>query len=163
MHGGSTAYTISMRILVLVFGFYGIFFGHPAGCWQSMAWQSMAWQSMAWQNMDWQKVNPETLEHYTRLLKIDTTNPPGNETRAVEYLKTVLDREGILYQVLASDPKRANLVARVKGNGSKRPIIVMGHTDTSMAGVYRERISDDRLRAVAGHVRAWLFPDNTTR
>src|SRR5712671_5605414 len=122
---GSNAYTISMRILVLVFGFYGIFFGQPAP----------GWQSMAWQNMDWQKVNPETLEHYTRLLKIDTTNPPGNETRAVEYLKTVLDREGIPYQVLASDPKRANLVARVKGNGSKRPIIVMGHTDT--VGIHR--------------------------
>jgi outer membrane protein OmpA-like peptidoglycan-associated protein len=36
---------------------------------------------------------------------------------------------------------------------------IMGHADESMAAVYRERIGDDRLRAVANHVQAWLFPD----
>jgi len=70
--------------------------------------------------VDWNKTNAELMEHYTALLKIDTTNPPGNETKAVNYLKAVLDREGIASEVLALDPNRANLVARVKGNGSKR-------------------------------------------
>ena len=71
----------------------------------------------------------ETLKHFQALLQIDTSSPPGNETRAVEYLKKVLDAEGIPYQVFAKDPQRANLVVRVKGNGKKKPVLVMGHTD----------------------------------
>jgi acetylornithine deacetylase/succinyl-diaminopimelate desuccinylase-like protein len=71
----------------------------------------------------------ETMQHFQALLRIDTSSPPGNETKAVEYLKQVLDKEGIPYQVFAKDPTRANLVVRIKGNGKKRPILVMGHTD----------------------------------
>ena len=74
-------------------------------------------------------IEAETLQHFQALLKLDTQSPPGNETRAVEYLKQVLDKEGIPYQVFAKDPQRANLVARIKGNGKKRPILLMGHTD----------------------------------
>ena len=79
--------------------------------------------------IDWKAVEAETLQHFQALVRIDTSNPPGNETKAVEYVKGVLDKEGIPYQVFAGDPKRANLVARIKGNGKKRPILVMGHTD----------------------------------
>jgi acetylornithine deacetylase/succinyl-diaminopimelate desuccinylase-like protein len=75
------------------------------------------------------QIEAETLQHFQALLKTDTQSPPGNETRAVEYLKQVLDKEGIPYQVFAKDPARANLVARIKGNGKKRPILLMGHTD----------------------------------
>ena len=79
--------------------------------------------------IDWKAVEAETLRHFQALVRIDTSNPPGNETRAVEYLKQVLDKEGIPYQVFAGDANRANLVARIKGNGKKKPILVMGHTD----------------------------------
>jgi acetylornithine deacetylase/succinyl-diaminopimelate desuccinylase-like protein len=71
----------------------------------------------------------ETLQHFQALVRLDTSNPPGNEVLAVEYLKQVLDKEGIPTQVFATDPKRPNLVARLKGTGKKRPILVMGHTD----------------------------------
>jgi acetylornithine deacetylase/succinyl-diaminopimelate desuccinylase-like protein len=71
----------------------------------------------------------ETMQHFQALMRLDTSSPPGNEIRAVEYLKQVLDKEGIPNQVFAKDPKRPNLVARLKGNGKKRPILVMGHTD----------------------------------
>ena len=71
----------------------------------------------------------ETLAHFQALLRLDTSSPPGNEIRAVEYLKQVLDKEGVPSQVFAKDPQRPTLVARVKGNGRKRPILVMGHTD----------------------------------
>ena len=74
-------------------------------------------------------VAAETMQHFQALLRLDTSNPPGNETIAVEYLKMVLDKEGIPNQVFATDAKRANIVARLKGNGKKRPILVMGHTD----------------------------------
>jgi acetylornithine deacetylase/succinyl-diaminopimelate desuccinylase-like protein len=97
-------------------------------------------------NLDWERIHRETLEHYTHLLRIDTSNPPGNETKAVDYLRSVLDREGIAYQVFALDPARANLVARIKGNGSKRPVIVMGHTD--VVGVQRDKWSVDPFGAI---------------
>jgi acetylornithine deacetylase/succinyl-diaminopimelate desuccinylase-like protein len=78
---------------------------------------------------DWTAVEPEILRHYQAVLRLDTTNPPGNEHLAVEYLKQVLDAEGIPSQIFALDPNRSNLVARLKGTGRKRPLLIMGHTD----------------------------------
>jgi acetylornithine deacetylase/succinyl-diaminopimelate desuccinylase-like protein len=74
-------------------------------------------------------LDAETLQHFQALVRLDTSSPPGNEIRAVEYLKQVLDKNGIAYQVFAKDPQRPNLVARIKGTGKKRPLLVMGHTD----------------------------------
>src|SRR5688572_24575209 len=96
--------------------------------------------------IDWSKVNPETLEHFSTLIRIDTSNPPGNETRAAEYLKKVLEENGIPSNLYALDPARANLVARIKGTGKKRPILVMGHTD--VVGVQREKWAVDPFGAV---------------
>src|SRR4051794_14693211 len=76
------------------------------------------------------QVNAELLRHYQALVRIDTTDPPGNETKAVDYIRQVLEAEGIPVIVTAKDPARANLIARIKGNGSKRPILLLGHTDT---------------------------------
>ena len=71
--------------------------------------------------VDWDKVAVETIEHFQAILRMDTTNPPGNETLVAEYLKEVLEREGIATKLLALEPSRANLVACIRGNGSKRP------------------------------------------
>src|ERR1041384_2053292 len=79
--------------------------------------------------IDWKAVEAETLQHFQALVRIDTSNPPGNETRAVEYLKQVFDKEGIPYEGLASYINRSNLVVEIKGTGKKNPILVMGHTD----------------------------------
>lgn len=84
-------------------------------------------QSFA-QTPDWPKVNAETLKHYSELIHIDTT--AGNETSVVDYVKKVFDAEGISYKVLAKDPGRANIVARIKGNGGKKPLLIVGHSDT---------------------------------
>jgi acetylornithine deacetylase/succinyl-diaminopimelate desuccinylase-like protein len=67
--------------------------------------------------------------------QIDTTNPPGNESRTAAWLKGVLDKEGIENQVFEYAPGRSNLIARLKGSGAKRPIILLGHEDvvTSVA------------------------------
>src|SRR5262249_19757977 len=81
------------------------------------------------QQPDWTRVDGETLQHFQALVRLDTQNPPGNETRAVDYLQEVLEKEGISVQRFALEPSRANLVARLKGNGKKRPILIMGHTD----------------------------------
>jgi len=95
---------------------------------------------------DWTKVAPELLEHYQALLRIDTSSPPGNETAAAKYLQSVLEREGISARLLALEPDRANLVARLKGNGSRRPLLIMGHTD--VVGVQREKWTVDPFAAL---------------
>ena len=81
------------------------------------------------QEPNWSQIEEETMRHFQAILRLDTSNPPGNETLVVEYLKSVLDKEGIETRVFANDPKRANLVARLRGNGKKRPVLIMGHTD----------------------------------
>ena len=79
---------------------------------------------------DWSKINPELLSHYQAVLRLDTTDPPGNETRVAEYIKKVFEAEGIPVTLAAKDPARANVIARLRGNGSKRPILLVGHEDT---------------------------------
>ena len=71
----------------------------------------------------------ETLRHFQALVRMDTQSPPGNEKPAADYLAQVLQREGIPVQVFALEEKRPNVVARLTGNGSKRPLLIMGHTD----------------------------------
>jgi acetylornithine deacetylase/succinyl-diaminopimelate desuccinylase-like protein len=78
---------------------------------------------------NWADVEQETLAHFQALLRLDTRNPPGNERRAAEYLKNVFDRAGIPARILALDSSRSNVVARLKGTGRKRPLLIMGHTD----------------------------------
>ena len=80
---------------------------------------------------DWTAIDAETLKHFQAIVKMDTQDPPGGERPVVDYLKQVLDAEGIPTQVFIKDaPNRPNLVARIKGNGKKRPLLLMGHTDT---------------------------------
>ena len=78
---------------------------------------------------DWKALEDETMRHYQTVLRLDTRNPPGNEHIVAEYVKQVLDKEGIPSQIVGSDMKRPNLIARLKGNGKKRPLLIMGHSD----------------------------------
>ena len=78
---------------------------------------------------DWARLEAETMEHFQALLRFDTSDPPGTEQAAAEYLQRVLEKEGIPVQLFALEPHRPNLVARLAGNGSKRPLLIMGHTD----------------------------------
>lgn len=79
---------------------------------------------------DWESLEPEILEHFLALVRMDTTDPPGREAEAAEYLVQVLETEGVPVQVFATEPHRPNVVARLKGNGSKAPLLIMAHTDT---------------------------------
>jgi acetylornithine deacetylase/succinyl-diaminopimelate desuccinylase-like protein len=79
-------------------------------------------------------------------VKIDTSNPPGNELKAANYIKTILDKEGIASEIFESAPGRGNIVARLKGNGSKRPLLLMGHLD--VVGVERDKWTIDPFAAI---------------
>src|SRR5437867_6615828 len=103
--------------------------------------------------IDWAKEKREILSHYRSLVQIDTHNPPGNETKAVEYLKKVLEVEGIPSKTFAKDPNRANLVARLKGNGSKRPLLILAHTD--VVAVQKEKWPVDPFGAVMKDGYIW--------
>ena len=94
---------------------------------------------------DFTQAKDEALEIARALIRIDTSNPPGNETEAVLYLQGILDKEGIASEVVASDPARANLIARIKGNGTRRPVLLVGHTD--VVGFERDKWTTDPLAA----------------
>ena len=79
--------------------------------------------------IDWDAVGEESIQHLIELIQIDSRNPPGNETEVVRYVKSALEDAGIASKTYALDESRANLVARAKGNGLKRPLLIMGHTD----------------------------------
>jgi acetylornithine deacetylase/succinyl-diaminopimelate desuccinylase-like protein len=103
--------------------------------------------------VDWKAERAEILRHYRALVQIDTSNPPGNETSVVNYLKGVFEAASIPVKTFALEPARANLVARIKGNGSKRPILIMAHTD--VVGVQREKWPVDPFGAVAKDGYIW--------
>jgi acetylornithine deacetylase/succinyl-diaminopimelate desuccinylase-like protein len=83
--------------------------------------------------VDWQKLRDETLQVLGDYLRINTTNPPGNELQTALFLKRILEREGIEAQILDTaelkPSGRANLYARLKGNGSKKAIALVHHMD----------------------------------
>ena len=90
---------------------------------------------------DWERVRSETLSHLQRLLRMNTVNPPGNELPVARYLDDVLRAEGIETRLFEPAPGRGALVARLRGDGSRRPVIVMAHMD--VVGVEREHWTVD--------------------
>jgi acetylornithine deacetylase/succinyl-diaminopimelate desuccinylase-like protein len=82
------------------------------------------------QQPDWAAIDEETLRHFQAMIRIDTADPPGVEKPLTDYLVEVLQQEGIEVEVFSLDPNRPNLVARLRGNGSKRPLLMMAHQDT---------------------------------
>ena len=68
-----------------------------------------------------------------RLIRIDTTNPPGNETAAAELLRDYLEANGVECELYARVPERANLVARIRGTGAGPSLLLLSHTDVVLA------------------------------
>jgi acetylornithine deacetylase/succinyl-diaminopimelate desuccinylase-like protein len=78
---------------------------------------------------DMTALRAETREHLKALIRFDTSNPPGNELVAAEYLKKVLEKDGIPSQIYVSTGARASLIARLKGAGPGKALLLMCHTD----------------------------------
>jgi acetylornithine deacetylase/succinyl-diaminopimelate desuccinylase-like protein len=74
----------------------------------------------------------EVADLLQRLIRVDTTNPPGNETAAAELLRDYLEANGVACELIAKVPERANLVARLEG-GDGPSLLFLGHTDVVLA------------------------------
>ena len=75
----------------------------------------------------------EVVELLQRLIRLDTVNPPGNETAATELLRDYLAESGVESELFAKIPERANLVARLPGRGGGPSLLLLSHTDTVVA------------------------------
>src|SRR4030043_664898 len=74
----------------------------------------------------------ETVGNLVRLIQAETVNPPGNELPAILIIKDILEKAGFpqdAFNIVESAPNRVNLVARIKGDGSERPLLLSGHVD----------------------------------
>ena len=83
-------------------------------------------------NIDWSHVRDEVTGYLQDLIRIDTTNPPGNEALAADYIARILEREGYRTIQTESAPGRGNVTTRLAG-GSQEPLLLLGHTDVVAA------------------------------
>jgi acetylornithine deacetylase/succinyl-diaminopimelate desuccinylase-like protein len=86
--------------------------------------------------IDWDALSKEGQTILSQYLRINTTNPPGNEIAAARFLKAILEKDGIEAQILDTAElggTHANLYARLKGNGSKKAIALLHHMDVVVA------------------------------
>jgi Acetylornithine deacetylase/Succinyl-diaminopimelate desuccinylase and related deacylases len=95
---------------------------------------------------DWTAVRAETVALLQRLIRFDTTNPPGNELPLARYITEVLMAEGIETQLLTPAENRAAIVARIHGNGKGRPVMMLAHMD--VVGVEADKWSTDPFGGV---------------
>jgi len=78
--------------------------------------------------IDWETVRTEVTGYLQGLIRIDTSNPPGNETLAARYIEEILQKAGLQPTVVESEPGRGNVLARLAGGGEKT-LMLLGHTD----------------------------------
>ncbi len=90
---------------------------------------------------------PEVARLLSEVIRIDTSNPPGNEGKLAEFLKTRFAPLGFEIDIIPTpQPGKAHFVARLRGDGSKRPVLLAGHED--VVGVEREKWSLDPFAGV---------------
>lgn len=79
--------------------------------------------------MDWDQLLKETLRHLQEYIRINTANPPGNEVEGARFFKKILEPESIPCQIFEPSPGRGNLLATLKGNGKRKPLLLLNHMD----------------------------------
>ena len=107
-------------------------------------------------SFDWARLQEEGSQLLSQYLRINTTNPPGNELETARWLQQVLGREGIESQILDTveiGPGRANFYARLKGNGSRKAIALVHHMD--VVPVSRELWHEDPFAGLIKDGEIW--------
>lgn len=92
-------------------------------------------------NIEWKAVKEEAIDILRDYVKIDTTNPPGLEKPAADFLENILKKDGLAVETYKAEPERPNLICRLKGDGSKKALILLHHMD--VVPVEREKWSVD--------------------
>jgi acetylornithine deacetylase/succinyl-diaminopimelate desuccinylase-like protein len=104
--------------------------------------------------IDWTKASEEAMAHLRGYLRLDTSNPPGHTAAAATYLAGILAKNGIRTERIESVPgQKVNLLARLKGNGRQRPVLLLNHMDTVPAD--RTRWQTDPFGAEIRLNRLW--------
>lgn len=103
--------------------------------------------------ISWNKVREEVTDILRNLIRINTSNPPGNEVEAAVYIQELLHKEGISATIYEAAPKRGNLVARVEGNGKLRPLILLSHMD--VVGANPSQWSYDPFAGIIAENHIW--------
>jgi acetylornithine deacetylase/succinyl-diaminopimelate desuccinylase-like protein len=96
------------------------------------------------EQVNWKAATEETVANLVRLIQAETVNPPGNELPAILIVKDILEKAGFpqeSFTIVESAPNRVNLVARIRGDGTLRPLLLSGHVD--VVPVERDRWSRD--------------------
>ncbi len=93
----------------------------------------LAASGIATAEIRWEPHQDESVTLLQKYLRIDTQNPPGNEGRAAEFFHQLFDAAGIPNTVFEYAPGRVNIIARWKGDGTRRPLILLNHLDTVRA------------------------------
>jgi acetylornithine deacetylase/succinyl-diaminopimelate desuccinylase-like protein len=86
------------------------------------------------------------------MIKLDSSNPPGNETRVAHYLKSVADSEGIPSELIGGDASRLNFIARLKGSGAEKPLLLMAHSDVVPADLTQWTVPPFSALVREGHM-----------
>ena len=81
------------------------------------------------EQVDWEKVTQEGVNILREYIRIDTSNPPGNEMEAAQFLRRILENESISCDIFEPHPGRGNLLATLGGDGSRKPLILLNHMD----------------------------------
>lgn len=102
--------------------------------------------------INWPVYQDMAVELMRQYLRINTSNPPGNEIEAAKFFKAIFDKEGIQNEVFEYKPGRANIIARIRGNGSKRPIILLSHTDVVTADPAAWRVDPFSAEIIDGSI-----------
>ncbi len=95
-----------------------------------------------------ENLEKEAVDYLSQYLRINTTNPPGRERLAVEFLGKILGKEGISVQKYSSNSYRPNLLAKIKGNGEKQAFMLLNHMDVVAAeyeNAFSGEVKDDYI------------------
>ncbi len=103
-------------------------------------------------NINWSPYQDMAVDLMRQYLRINTSNPPGNEIEAAKFFKAIFDKEGIPNEIFEYKPGRANIIARIKGNGSKRPIILLSHSDVVTADPAAWRVHPFSAEIIGGSI-----------
>lgn len=103
--------------------------------------------------VDWEEAFEEALGVLQEYLRIDTSNPPGGERAACDFLGAILDREGVEYELFDPGDDRVSLRAVLKGDGSREPLMLLNHTD--VVPVEREYWDEEPFAGIIRNGEIW--------